>query len=146
GFGLLRAAPAVGSLLLMLFSAYFPLNKKAGVKLLIALLGFGLSIVGLGFSSWFWVSVLALFLSGVTDGISVVIRQTILQLKTPDEMRGRVSSVNAIFVGSSNELGAFESGSVAKLIGTIPTVVIGGGITMLTATVTGFSVPKLRKL
>jgi len=94
-----------------------------------------LCIILFGLSSWFWLSVVALFFSGVFDGVSVVIRQTILQLKTPDNMRGRVSSVNSIFVGSSNELGAFESGVAAKLMGTVASVVFGG-----------IKFPKLRKL
>jgi len=146
GFGILRAAPAVGALLIMFTSAHFPLNKNAGMKLLVAIFGFGISIIVFGLSTWFWVSVIALFLSGVTDGISMVIRQTILQLRTPDAMRGRVASVNSMFVGSSNELGAFESGLTAKLMGTITAVVFGGGMTILTVLGTGFFFPKLRKL
>ncbi len=146
GFGILRAAPAVGALLIMFTSAHFPLNKNAGMKLLVAIFGFGISIIVFGLSTWFWVSVIALFLSGVTDGISMVIRQTILQLRTPDAMRGRVASVNSMFVGSSNELGAFESGLTAKLMGTVTAVVFGGGMTILTVLGTGFFFPKLRKL
>ena len=94
----------------------------------------------------YWLSVVALFFSGIFDGISVVIRQTILQLKTPDDMRGRVSAVNSIFVGSSNELGAFESGVTAKLMGTVTAVVFGGSMTLLTVLVTGFVSPTFRKL
>lgn len=146
GFGVLRAAPAVGALLIMFTSAHFPLNKNAGMKLLAAIFGFGICIIVFGISTWFWVSVIALFLSGVTDGISMVIRQTILQLRTPDAMRGRVASVNSMFVGSSNELGAFESGLTAKLMGTVTAVVFGGGMTILTVLGTGFFFPKLRKL
>ena len=146
GFGILRAAPAVGALLIMFTSAHFPLNKNAGMKLLIAIFGFGICIIIFGISTWFWVSVIALFLSGVTDGISMVIRQTILQLRTPDAMRGRVASVNSMFVGSSNELGAFESGLTAKLMGTVTAVVFGGGMTILTVIGTGVFFPKLRKL
>lgn len=146
GFGVLRAAPAVGSFLMMLSSAYFPLNKKAGLKLLAAVFGFGLSILIFGLSPWFWLSVIALFLSGATDGISMVIRQTILQLKTPDNMRGRVASVNSIFVGSSNELGAFESGLTAKWMGTVTAVIFGGSMTLITVLATGFALPKLRNL
>ncbi len=146
GFGILRAAPAVGALLIMFTSAHFPLNKNAGMKLLVAIFGFGISIIVFGLSTWFWVSVIALFLSGVTDGISMIIRQTILQLRTPDAMRGRVASVNSMFVGSSNELGAFESGLTAKLMGTVTAVVFGGGMTILTVLGTGFFFPKLRKL
>lgn len=146
GFGILRAAPAVGALLIMFTSAHFPLNKNAGMKLLAAIFGFGICIIVFGVSSWFWVSVIALFLSGATDGISMVIRQTILQLRTPDAMRGRVASVNSMFVGSSNELGAFESGLTAKLMGTVTAVVFGGSMTILTVLGTGFFFPKLRKL
>ncbi|MET2984768.1 MFS transporter [Aureibaculum conchae] len=146
GFGILRASPAVGALLIMFTSAYFPLNKNAGMKLLAAIFGFGVCIIIFGLSSWFWISVIALFFSGVTDGISMIIRQTILQLKTPDEMRGRVASVNSMFVGSSNELGAFESGLTAKLMGTVTAVVFGGGMTLLTVIMTGAFFPKLRKL
>ncbi|PKA84524.1 putative MFS family arabinose efflux permease [Ulvibacter sp. MAR_2010_11] len=146
GFGVLRAAPAVGALLIMFTSAYFPLNKNAGMKLLAAIFGFGICIIVFGLSSWFWISVIALFLSGVTDGISMIIRQTILQLRTPDSMRGRVASVNSMFVGSSNELGAFESGLTAKLMGTVTAVVFGGCMTILTVVGTGVLFPTFRKL
>lgn len=146
GFGVLRAAPAVGALLIMFTSAYFPLNKNAGYKLLGAIFAFGMCIIVFGLSTWFWVSVFALFLSGLADGISVIIRQTILQLRTPDAMRGRVASVNSMFVGSSNELGAFESGLTAKLMGTVTAVVFGGSMTLLTVVGTGIFFPKLRKL
>jgi len=146
GFGILRAAPAVGSVLIMFISAYIPLTKNAGKKLLLAIFGFGLSIIAFGVSSIFWVSVIALFLYGVTDGVSMIIRQTILQLKTPDEVRGRVASVNSIFVGSSNELGAFESGFTAKLMGTVQAVVFGGLMTILTVGFTAIKFPDFRKL
>lgn len=146
GFGVLRAAPAVGSILTMLLAAYFSLNKNAGKKLLIAIFIFGGSIILFGLSEIFWISVFALFLSGVADGVSVVIRNTILQLHTPDHMRGRVSSVNSIFVGSSNELGAFESGLTAKLMGTVKAVVFGGCMTIGTVLVTAYVSPKFRNL
>ncbi|HET8884897.1 MAG TPA: MFS transporter [Salinimicrobium sp.] len=146
GFGILRAAPAVGAFVTMMAVAHFPLNKMAGRKLLIAVFSFGVCIIAFGLSEIFWISLIALFLSGVTDGISMVIRQTILQIKTPDHMRGRVASVNSIFVGSSNELGAFESGLAAKLLGTVTAVVFGGTITVLTTIYTAISFPKLRKL
>lgn len=146
GFGVLRAAPALGSFLMMLFAAYISLNKKAGIKLLGAIFMFGVCIIVFGLSTIFWVSVLALFLSGVFDGVSVVIRNTILQLHTPDNMRGRVSSVNSIFVGSSNELGAFESGLTAKLMGVVNAVVFGGIMTLITVTTTAIALPNFRKL
>ncbi len=146
GFGFLRAAPAVGSFMIMVFVAYFPLNRNAGWKLLGSIFGFGVCIIVFGLSELYWLSLLALFMSGVTDGISVVIRQTILQLRTPDHMRGRVSSVNSMFVGSSNELGAFESGLAARLIGTVNSVVVGGIITLVTVVGTGALIPSLRNL
>ncbi|CAI8245244.1 MAG: Enterobactin exporter EntS [Formosa sp. Hel1_33_131] len=146
GFGVLRAAPAVGAFLTMLITAYIPISKNAGLKLLAAIFGFGVCIITFGVSSIFWISVVALFFSGVTDGVSMVIRQTILQLKTPDHMRGRVSSVNSMFVGSSNELGAFESGLTAKLMGTVAAVVFGGTMTLITVITTGIVSPTFRKL
>lgn len=146
GFGVLRAAPALGAFITMFISAYVPLNKNAGMKLLFSIFAFGICIIVFGISTLFWLSVIALFLSGVVDGISVVIRQTILQLKTPDHMRGRVSAVNSIFVGSSNELGAFESGLTAKLMGTVSSVVFGGTMTLIIVVITGFASPTFRKL
>lgn len=146
GFGMLRAAPAIGAFITMFATAYIPISKNAGLKLLGAIFGFGICIIIFGLSSIFWVSLVALFFSGVTDGVSMVIRQTILQLKTPDEMRGRVASVNSIFVGSSNELGAFESGVTAKLMGTVTAVVFGGTMTLLTVITTAIISPSFRKL
>lgn len=146
GFGILRAAPAVGAFITMLVSAYVPLYENAGKKLLVAIFVFGLSIILFGLSTSFWLSVFALFLSGLADGISVVIRQTILQLKTPDHMRGRVGAVNSIFVGSSNELGAFESGATAKLMGAVTSVVFGGSVTLLTVIFTALKSPTFRNL
>lgn len=146
GFGALRAAPAIGAFLTMLITAYIPISRNAGMKLLAAIFGFGICIIIFGLSSVFWISIVALFFSGVTDGVSMVIRQTILQLKTPDHMRGRVASVNSMFVGSSNELGAFESGVTAKLMGTVTAVVFGGTMTLITVITTGALNPTLRKL
>lgn len=146
GFGFLRAAPAIGAFLTMLITAYVPLSKNAGIKLLTAIFGFGVCIIVFGLSTLFWVSLIALFFSGVFDGISVVIRQTILQIKTPDNMRGRVSAVNSMFVGSSNELGAFESGLTARLMGTVTAVVFGGSMTLLVVLTTGIISPTFRKL
>lgn len=146
GFGILRAAPAVGSFVMMFAAAYFPLSKNAGFKLLASIFGFGLSIIVFGLSTSFWLSVFALFMSGITDGVSMIIRQTILQLYTPDNMRGRVAAVNSMFVGSSNELGAFESGFTAKLMGTVTAVVFGGTMTLITVVATGFLSPVLRGL
>lgn len=146
GFGILRAAPAVGAALMMFGSTRFPLHSRAGKKLLLAVFGFGICIIVFGLSTTFWLSVIVLFLSGGLDGVSMVIRQTILQLKTPDNMRGRVASVNSMFVGSSNELGAFESGVAAKLMGTVSAVVFGGTMTLLTVGITAWVSPTFRKL
>ncbi|WP_400071074.1 MFS transporter [Zobellia russellii] len=146
GFGVLRAAPAVGAALTMLGSTRFPLHKNAGKKLLFAVFGFGICMIVFGLSTYFWLSVIALFVSGAVDGVSMIIRQTILQLKTPDNMRGRVASVNSMFVGSSNELGAFESGLTAKLMGTVTAVVFGGAMTLLTVGATAIVSPTFRKL
>lgn len=146
GFGILRAAPAVGASLTMFISTRYPLHRQAGKKLLWAVSGFGLCIILFGISKLFWLSVVALFVSGAMDGVSMIIRQTILQLKTPDHMRGRVASVNSMFVGSSNELGAFESGLAAKLLGTVTAVVFGGCMTLLTTTTTALVSPTFRRL
>jgi MFS family permease len=146
GFGILRAAPAIGGLITMLVATHFDLNHRAGKKLLWAVFGFGICIIVFGLSTNFWISVVALFMSGVTDGISVVIRSTILQLYTPDDMRGRVSSVNSIFVGSSNELGAFESGLTSKIMGTVNAVVFGGIMTLIVVGTTAVASPKFRDL
>jgi len=146
GFGALRAAPAVGAFLTMLITAYIPISKNAGMKLLAAIFGFGICIIVFGLSSVFWISIVALFFSGVTDGVSMVIRQTILQLKTPDHMRGRVASVNSLFVGSSNDFGAFASGLTATLMGTITAVVFGGTMTLKTVVTTGIVSPSFRAL
>ena len=146
GFGVLNASISMGSIVTMFLTTYIPINKKTGLKMLVSVFIFGLSIIAFGLSSIFLVSVLALFISGAADGISMVIRQTILQLKTPDDMRGRVSSVNSMFVGSSNELGAFESGLAAKLIGPVAAVVFGGTMTLLTVGFTAITNPTLREL
>lgn len=146
GLGALRAAPAIGSCITLFLLAYVPLEKKAGIKLLVAVFFFGLSIIVFGLSNMFWLSWIALFLSGVFDGVSVVIRNTILQLKTPDDMRGRVSAVHTMFVGSSNEFGSFESGVTAKWMGTIPAVIFGGCMTLAVVITTWIISPRLRKL
>mgnify|MGYP006072243451 FL=1 len=146
GFGILNASISIGSIVTMLLTTYIPINRNTGKKMLISVFIFGSSIIAFGLSSIFWVSILALFISGAADGISMVIRQTILQLKTPDDMRGRVSSVNSMFVGSSNELGAFESGLAAKIIGPVAAVVLGGTMTLITVVTTGIVSPTIRNL
>jgi MFS family permease len=146
GFGMLRASPAVGSIIVMFVLAHFPITRNAGWKLLAAVFAFGLCMIVFGVSTSFWLSFAALFVSGVVDGVSVVVRNTILQLETPTHIRGRVSSVNMMFVGSSNELGAFESGLTAKLMGTVPAVVVGGLLTLVITVACGVAWPELREM
>ncbi|RFS19798.1 MFS transporter [Chitinophaga silvatica] len=146
GYGFLRSAPAVGALLTMFILAHRPLVNKPGIKLLAAVFGFGLTIIVFGLSTSFYLSMFVLLLSGALDGVSVIIRQTILQLKTPDDMRGRVASVSSMFVGSSNELGAFESGFMARAIGLVPSVVFGGCVTLGVVITTYIISPAMRKL
>src|SRR5687767_3551716 len=110
GLGFLRAAPAIGAVMMALFMAHYPLKRKAGLKMLYSVAGFGACMILFGLSSNFWLSLFLLFLSGVFDSISVIIRSTLIQTLTPEHMKGRVSAVNNIFIGSSNEIGAFESG------------------------------------
>lgn len=144
--GYLRAAPALGAAIMALIIAYKPPVENAGRNLLLAVAGFGLSTIFFGLSTNFWIALFFLFLSGAFDNVSVVIRHSILQLATPDNMRGRVSAVNGIFIGSSNEIGSFESGLTANWWGTKSAIVIGGSLTMLVVGLTSQVAPKLRKL
>jgi MFS family permease len=146
GLGFLRAAPAAGAVLMALVLAFHPPLRHAGVNLLIAVAGFGCSIILFAISRNFYFSLGMLLLSGMFDNVSVIIRSTIIQLYTPDQMRGRVASVNSIFIGSSNEIGSFESGLAARLLGLVPSVIFGGTMTLLIAAGTGRFSPKLRKL
>jgi MFS family permease len=146
GLGILRAAPAVGAVLMSLVLAHRPPLRRAGRTLLVSVALFGMSMIGFGLSRNFFLSIGLLAMSGMVDTVSVVIRSTLLQVMTPDHLLGRVAAVNAIFIGSSNELGAFESGTAARLIGTIPSVVLGGLATLLVVAVTAVKVPALRRL
>ncbi len=146
GLGILRAAPALGSICVGLWLARRPLQRNAGRVLLFAVAGFGLCVVAFGLSHSFWLSAAILLFYGACDGVSVVVRSTILQLATPDEMRGRVSSINGIFISSSNELGAFYAGSMARLLGLVPAVVIGGCAVLGVACITAWKAPQLRRL
>ncbi len=146
GLGILRGAPALGAVAVSLWLARHPPDRNAGRLLLMAVAGFGICIIGFGLSRHFWLSALFLLMSGICDGVSVVMRSTILQLATPDEMRGRVSSINSIFVSSSNELGAFYAGSMARLLGLVPAVVLGGFVTMSVVGITSWKAPRLRRL
>ena len=145
GLGLLRAAPSVGSLLVVLRLAIKPMRVISGVALLTVVAGFGLSIIGFALSTNFILSVIFLGLSGAFDGVSMVIRQTILQLLTPDNVRGRVSAVSTVFITSSNEIGGFESGLAATLMGLVPSVVFGGLMTLVVVTITALVSPEFRR-
>jgi len=146
GLGLLRAAPSFGAVTAAIIMAYKPLTINAGRNLFFSVSAFGLCMIVFALSANFYLSIFILALSGAFDNVSVVIRSTVLQLTTPDNMRGRVSSVNSVFIGSSNEIGEFESGVAAKLLGLIPSVIFGGTMTLIVVAVTGKLAPKLRKL
>jgi MFS family permease len=145
-FGWLRAAPGIGAIAMFFILANKPLRKNPGPKLLFCIAGFGASIIVFGISKSFSLSMAMLILSGGFDAVSVVIRGTILQLYTPDDMRGRVAAVNTMFISSSNELGEVESGFTAKWMGTVPAVVFGGCMTLLIAGVTWVAAPRMRTL
>lgn len=146
GFGWLNAGADIGAMLVILIITLFPARKNQGKKLLLAVGGFGVCIILFALSKMFWLSFAALVMSGVLDGFSMVVRGTIVQLKTPDHMRGRVMSVNSMFINSSNELGQFESGLAARALGVIPSVVFGGTMTILVVIATWFKAPSLRKM
>lgn len=144
--GILRAAPAAGAVLVGLWLSNRPPGRNAGRIMLFAVAGFGLCIIGFALSRHLWLSAILLMFSGIFDGVSMVIRSTIMQLATPDHMRGRVASINGIFIGSSNELGAFESGVAARLLGLVPSVIFGGCMTLGVVAATAKLAPKLRRL
>jgi MFS family permease len=133
GLGLLRAAPAVGALLLSVWLAQHPLERRVGRTLIGAVAVFGVAMLVFALSASFWLSLIALAVSGAADMVSVVIRQTLVQLETPDAMRGRVSAVNSVFIGASNQLGEFESGATAALLGPVGSVLLGGVGVLLVA-------------
>jgi len=143
GFGWLNASSDIGSICTIFAMTLRPLRRRQGLTLMYAVAGFGACIIAFGLSRWYLLSFIALLASGMLDGISVVIRGTILQLKTPDVMRGRVSSVNSMFINSSNELGQFESGVMARLLGVVPSVVFGGCMTIAIVVATWFKAPSL---
>jgi MFS family permease len=145
GFGWLNAATDIGAICIVLLLLIWPMRRAQGRKLLFAVAGFGVCIIIFALSKSFLLSFLALMLAGMLDGVSVVVRGTVMQLKTPDHMRGRVSSVSSMFVNSSNELGQFESGVASKLMGVIPSVIFGGSMTILVVIVSWFKAPSLRK-
>ena len=146
GLGILRAAPAAGAVAMGVYLAHRPPIERAGRALLVAVAVFAVAIIGFGCSTSFWLSLVLLGVSGMADSVSVVIRSTLLQLLTPAHMLGRVSAVNSIFIGSSNELGAFESGVAARAFGTVHAVVAGGVAALVVVVVTARVVPALRTL
>ncbi|HEY2734639.1 MAG TPA: MFS transporter [Polyangiales bacterium] len=146
GLGVLRAAPAAGAVIASVYLAHRPPFKRAGPTLLYAVGAFALCIIGFGLSRSFALSLVLLAISGIADNVSVLIRSTLLQVLTPAHLLGRVSSVNSIFVGSSNELGAFESGVAARLLGTVLSVILGGAASLGVVISVGASVPRLRRL
>ncbi len=145
GFGWMRAVPAIGALLMGLVIAHLPPMKRAGRAMLWAVGGFGAATIVFGLSRSYWLSLAMLFLTGALDNISVLVRHTLVQVLTPDSMRGRVSAVNNIFIGASNELGGFESGLTAKLFGTVTSVVAGGIGTIVVVLATAGIWPQVRK-
>ena len=144
--GLLRAMPAAGSVLVGLWLTRRSIDTHAGKWLMLSVGGFGLSIIGFGLSTSLMMAAVFLFLSGLFDGVSVVLRQTILQLVTPQSMQGRVTAINGLFIGSSNEIGALESGLAADLLGLAPSIVFGGSMTMLIVAFAWLRAPQLRAL
>jgi MFS family permease len=146
GYGFLNAAMDIGALVSVLILLVTPLKKKQGLKMLLAVAGFGIFIIVFGLSKVYWLSFMALACAGFFDGISVVVRGTISQLYTPDHLRGRVSSINMIFINSSNELGQFESGLTSKLFTTLPAVIFGGVMSVVVVVGTWVGFPKLRKI
>ena len=146
GLGFLRAAPAVGAIIMSIVQANYPFFKRAGRNLLLCVFFFGLSVILFALSKNFYLSLAVLFFGGAVDDVSVVIRGTIIQIYSPDEMRGRISAINGIFIGSSNELGSFESGLAAKLMGLVPSVVFGGTMTLIVVAAVRTLAPKLKTL
>lgn len=146
GMGILKASQGIGTIAMLIWLSRYPLQKKQGKSMLYCVGLFGLCILVFAVSKNFWLSFAALFFSGVFDAVSMLVRSTILQLYVPDDMRGRVSSVNSMFINSSNELGQFESGMAAKLLGTVPSVVFGGIMTLVVVSIAWWKAPSLRKL
>jgi len=145
-YGLLRTAPAIGAVAMAMVMAFYPPSKKAGLALLWSVAAFGLFTILFALSTHYWLAFVMLFCTGAFDNVSVVVRHSILQLMTPDNMRGRVSAINSIFIGSSNEIGAFESGVAARLMGLVPSIVFGGGMTILVVLGIHKLNPKLKQL
>lgn len=146
GFGLLRAAPSVGALMIAVYAAHYPFQRHVGTLLFWCVAGFGFCMIGFGLSTNFWLSLALLIASGAFDCVSVIIRLTLLQVLTPENMKGRVSAVNNIFIGSSNEIGMFESGVAARAMGVVPSVIFGGCMTVAVVSFIAWLSKPLRQL
>jgi len=146
GLGVLRSAPAIGAMLMAFYITHHPIRKNTGKTLLYCVAGFGVSMILFGLSTNFWISLFLLILSGVFDCVSVIVRGTLLQTLTPENMKGRVSAVNHIFIGSSNEIGMFESGVAARLLGVVPSVIFGGCMTLVSVGIVSWLAKSLRNL
>jgi hypothetical protein len=146
GLGLLRTAPAIGAVVMSLALALRPPPRRAGPTFLWAVVAFGLCMIAFAVSRWFWLSLSLLAVGGAADMLSVYVRSTLIQTRVPTAMLGRVSSVNQIFIGSSNEIGSFESGVAARLLGAVNSVILGGLVTLGVVGVTAWKIPALRKL
>lgn len=146
GLGFLRSAPAIGAVLMAVYITRHPIKKKIGKTLLWCVAGFGVSMIAFSLSTWFWVSMTLLIISGMFDCVSVVVRSTLIHTLTPENMKGRVAAVNSMFIGSSNEIGMLESGIAARLLGLVPSVIFGGLMTLGVVSITAWKAPALRRL
>ena len=146
GLGIMQAAPSVGAVLVSVLFAHYRMRGGVGKQILLTVAMFGITILLFAITTNFYLSLFFLVLYGATDSVSVIIRSTVLQILTPDEMRGRVAAINSMFIGTSNEIGAFESGVAAKLLGLVPSVVFGGVMSLLTVGAVALAAPKLRRL
>ncbi|MBX2899459.1 MAG: MFS transporter [Cyclobacteriaceae bacterium] len=146
GLGFLRSAPAIGAVLMAVYITHNPIKKNIGKILLWCVAGFGLSMIAFSLSTWFWVSMALLVLSGMFDCVSVIVRGTLIHTLTPENMKGRVAAVNSMFIGSSNEIGMLESGVAARLLGVVPSVIFGGLMTLGVVGITAWRAPALRAL
>lgn len=146
GLGFLRSAPAIGAVLMAVYITRNPIQKNIGKILLWCVAGFGISMIAFSLSTWFWVSMALLMMSGMFDCVSVIVRSTLIHTLTPENMKGRVAAVNSMFIGSSNEIGMLESGIAAKLLGIVPSVIFGGLMTLSVVGITTWKAPALRRL
>lgn len=146
GLGFLRSAPAIGAVIMAVYITHHPIKRNIGRILLWCVTGFGLCMIGFSLSTWFWLSMALLMVSGMFDCVSVIVRGTLIHTLTPENMKGRVAAVNSMFIGSSNEIGMLESGIAAKLLGVVPSVIFGGLMTLSVVGITAWKAPSLRRL